>query len=174
MGKSISYQCPIGYRLDGAAQRVCQNNGFWQHSAPTCHYVDCGALNHIPHGKVELVNNSRTTFNASARYSCDENYSLVGNETRVCLGNGTWSGSEPKCLYSWCPVLSFIPNGALNITNRTVNGIATYTCQKGHLLVGNSTRKCQLGGKWTDEEPVCKCMLNRRNICFVLLSHVSY
>ncbi len=157
VGKTISYQCPVGNRLDGTAQRVCQSNGFWQNSPPTCSYVNCGSLPNIINGKVEFVNESRTTFNATAKYSCDENYSLVGNTTRICLGNGSWSGSQPKCLYSWCPVLTFIPNGAINITNRTENGIATYSCHKGHLLAGNTTRRCKLGGKWTDDEPACKC-----------------
>ncbi|CAG2104634.1 unnamed protein product, partial [Medioppia subpectinata] len=200
VGQTVSYQCPVGSRLDGSAQRLCQSNGFWQHSAPTCQYVNCGSLPHIPHGRhsaptcqyvncgslphiphgrVEFVNNSRTTFNASARYSCDENYTLVGNNTRVCEGNSTWSGIEPKCLYSWCPVLTFIHNGAINITNRTENGLATYTCHKGHILVGNSTRKCQLGGKWTDEEPVCKFIdcgvpLEVRNSKFRLLNGTTY
>lgn len=156
VGKTINYQCPVGNRLDGAAQRICQSNGFWQYSPPSCAFVDCGPLTNIVHGKVEFVNESRTTFNATAKYSCDENYSLVGNTTRTCLGNGSWSGNEPKCLYSWCPVLTFIQNGAINITNRTENGIASYSCHKGHILVGNSSRICKLGGKWTDEEPVCK------------------
>ncbi|XP_054154343.1 CUB and sushi domain-containing protein 1-like [Oppia nitens] len=179
VGQTITYQCPVDSRLDGSAQRNCQSNGFWQNNAPTCQYVNCGSLTYIPHGRVEFVNNSRTTFNATARYTCDENYTLVGNETRVCLGNSTWSGTEPKCLYSWCPILTFIPNGAINITNRTENGLATYSCHKGHLIVGNNTRKCLLGGKWTDSEPVCKFVdcgvpIEVRNAKYRLLNGTTY
>ena len=158
VGKSITYKCPVGHRIDGSMIRDCQSNGFWSDSAPTCVYVNCGPLTNIEHGHVEYLNESRTTYNSTVKYVCEENYSLVGNLTRTCLGNGSWSDNEPKCLYSWCPTLTYIPNGAINITNRTENGIAYHTCYKGHKLVGNEIRKCQLGGKWTGEEPVCKCM----------------
>ena len=33
----------------------------------------------------------------TARFRCNENYALVGNPTRVCQQNLTWSGSEPEC-----------------------------------------------------------------------------
>lgn len=157
VGREIHYRCPIGHMIVGNETRRCESDGFWSGSPPTCKYVNCGPLGDIEHGRVLLVNQSRTTFNATARYVCDADFTIVGNDTRVCLGNGTWSGAEPKCLYSWCPELLPIPNGILNATNRTLNGLATYTCHKGHKLISNGTRQCQIGGKWTGEEPICKC-----------------
>jgi len=30
-------------------------------------------------------------------YSCDEGHDLVGNITRVCQADGTWTGMAPTC-----------------------------------------------------------------------------
>lgn len=126
VGKEIRYECPIGFKLEGSENRKCLPDGFWSDSPPSCKYVTCGTLPDIHRGKVLFITkdsqgNGRTNFNATAKYSCDKDYTLVGNETRTCLGNGSWSGIPPKCLYSWCPELSFISNGILNVTNRYVD-----------------------------------------------------
>ena len=39
-----------------------------------------------------------TTYNSTAIYICMNNgYRLVGESTRVCNANGSWSGNQPKC-----------------------------------------------------------------------------
>jgi hypothetical protein len=161
IGQTIKYQCPIGHMVDGTEERTCQATGFWSGAAPSCRYVNCGPLHDIPRGRVILLNESRTSFNATARYACEKDYTLVGNETRTCLGNGSWSGEAPKCLYSWCPELQLIQNAYINVTNRTVSGQATYSCARGHKLQGNGTRTCELGGKWSGDEPICRCEYNQ-------------
>ena len=37
------------------------------------------------------VNSGRAT------YQCDEGYSISGDNTRECQGDGSWSGSPPTC-----------------------------------------------------------------------------
>ena len=32
-----------------------------------------------------------------AVYMCDNQYGVVGDDTRVCMANGTWSGEAPVC-----------------------------------------------------------------------------
>ena len=32
-----------------------------------------------------------------ATYTCDPGFILVGDPTRICRDNGTWSGEEPTC-----------------------------------------------------------------------------
>lgn len=56
--------------------------------------TDCGPLDNPKNGNVTL---SDTIFRAEAVYACNEGHSLVGNNTRTCLTNGNWSGSEPEC-----------------------------------------------------------------------------
>ena len=36
-------------------------------------------------------------------------------------------------------------------------GIATYTCDPGFVLVGESTRNCSSDGTWSGMPPTCEC-----------------
>lgn len=38
-----------------------------------------------------------------AHYSCPRGYYMEGNETRVCLQNGSWSGTMPACFGEYLP-----------------------------------------------------------------------
>ncbi|KAH9415308.1 C-type lectin (CTL) or carbohydrate-recognition domain (CRD) [Dermatophagoides pteronyssinus] len=176
IGNIITYQCAQGCRLDGLQKRFCQSNGFWQGDAPTCVYVDCGPLQTISKGHVNYL---RTDFNASATYSCIRDYALVGTETRYCLGNGSWSDQEPKCMYSLCTQPSEIDNGLVHVTNRTINGIATYSCHSGFVLFGQSQLSCQIGGSWSNNVPQCKFIdcrlpLEVNNGYYKLLNKTTY
>ncbi|XP_071965386.1 uncharacterized protein [Antedon mediterranea] len=65
--------------------------------------VDCGGLSNIINGEVSYV--SGTTFGMSATYTCTTvGYELIGNTTRMCLEDGSWSGSTPSCkVVVYCP-----------------------------------------------------------------------
>ena len=43
-GSSARYTCNSGYRLVGEAIAVCQLNGRWSSSAPTCQCTNCGLV----------------------------------------------------------------------------------------------------------------------------------
>ena len=36
-----------------------------------------------------------------AQYSCDHDFVLIGDDSRVCTQNGSWSGVQPKCNGKW-------------------------------------------------------------------------
>ena len=38
-----------------------------------------------------------TEFNSQATYTCDPEFDLVGNDTRTCQADRSWSGEEPIC-----------------------------------------------------------------------------
>ena len=59
--------------------------------------VECGKLSELAHGSITLTDN-RTSFGAVANYTCEANYTLVGDEQRMCGDNGIWSGLAPQCL----------------------------------------------------------------------------
>ena len=65
-----------------------------------------------------------------------------------------------------CGSLPDIPNGQVRFIPDTKFGSsAVYSCDSGHILVGNSKRTCQANGEWSGEEPVCE----RKFICLHLL-----
>lgn len=41
-------------------------------------------------------------YGSILKYSCGPLYNLVGNDTSVCLSNGSWSGPKPTCKPSMC------------------------------------------------------------------------
>ena len=67
------------------------------HSSPV---VDCGSLDDIPDGTVSTPQG--TLYRATASYSCNTGYRILGNDTRECRADGRWSGSPPICKGSGC------------------------------------------------------------------------
>lgn len=157
-GKTVTYACPVGHKLDGPRQRKCQYDGTWSGKAPKCQYINCGQLGSqtIENGRIVYLNESQTTFGSQVKFICFEDYVLVGNDVRQCQADGRWGGKQPYCAYKWCPKLNPIPNGSLNVSGLGENSIATYQCSSGFKLIGNDTRQCLLGGKWTNQEPFCQ------------------
>lgn len=109
----------------------------------------------MDHGSVELKN-KRTTFGAKAIYTCHENYTLIGHESRTCGGDGLWSDSPPQCLFDWCPEPPSIHGGMVATSGRRAGDTATYTCQPGYILFGQAVLSCGLGGEWSGKPPTCK------------------
>ena len=59
-----------------------------------------------------------------------------------------------------CGSLTNPANGSVNHTaGTTVGQTATYSCNTGYNLVGNSTRTCQATGNWSGSAPTCEGML---------------
>ena len=57
--------------------------------------ADCGSLSSPFHGMVRLTG---TLQRSEAIYTCGSGYVIVGNDTRECLPDGTWSGEVPHCV----------------------------------------------------------------------------
>ena len=59
-----------------------------------------------------------------------------------------------------CGDLNGPANGQVNLTSGTTFGHpATYTCDMGYNLVGDSIRTCQATGRWSGSAPTCVGML---------------
>ena len=59
-----------------------------------------------------------------------------------------------------CDALSDPANGQVSHTAGTTFGqTATYSCNTGYNLVGDSTRTCQATGAWSGSAPTCQSML---------------
>ena len=57
--------------------------------------ISCGSLPSPPNGnKIGTL----TVFGATAIFTCNTGYTLVGSPVRECLASGLWSGSETRCL----------------------------------------------------------------------------
>uniref|UniRef100_A0ABD2WSD8 Sushi, von Willebrand factor type A, EGF and pentraxin domain-containing protein 1 n=1 Tax=Trichogramma kaykai TaxID=54128 RepID=A0ABD2WSD8_9HYME len=99
VGGVAHYNCPRGYIMEGNATRICQQNGSWSGSSPSCFAVDCKHPPLIENGRVIVVNGT-TTFGGAAEYHCLPQFERSGLFLRKCLDTGSWSGEEPKCIES--------------------------------------------------------------------------
>lgn len=57
--------------------------------------ISCGELPTPPNGKKI---GTQTTFGATAIFTCNSGFILVGSSVRECLSSGLWSGTETHCL----------------------------------------------------------------------------
>lgn len=62
---------------------------------PSLPVISCGSLSCPPNGnKIGTL----TTYGATAIFTCNTGYTLVGSHVRECLADGLWSGAETRCL----------------------------------------------------------------------------
>lgn len=54
-----------------------------------------------------------------------------------------------------CGYVGSITNGHVSVTKPSYGGVATFECDEGYEMNGDSTRSCQLNGKWSGKNPEC-------------------
>ena len=63
---------------------------------------------------------------------------------------------SPSTAVQDCGCLLDVTNGMVVLSPNTLqNSVASYTCDAGHLLIGDSTRTCS-SGTWSGSEPTCR------------------
>ena len=156
LGSYATFSCNEGYNMVGENIRICQPEGYWSASSPTCESVLCPTLA-IPDG-----GNLTTTgqmFSSIATYSCNDGYRMNGVSIRICQPEGYWSGNAPSCTAVICPALDIPGNGNINITGRTFGRMAIYSCNDGYTMNGETIRICQSEGSWSGSVPICEIVL---------------
>ena len=110
-----------------------------------------------------------------AVYECNDGYRIIGNRTRICQQNGTWSGNPPicqgirkailelcsilksNCVDKKCDILVAPGNGSVTTHIANLSAISIYSCRSGYDLIGGDrTRLCLPSGLWSGTQPSCK------------------
>ena len=120
-----TYSCDTGFSLVDNNTRTCTGDGSsttgsFDGESPTCvgesmkntklytpfylyTVITCPPLNDLSNGTVTYnVESDNLEFGTQAIYSCDNGFSLVGNTTRTCTGDGSsttssFDGEAPTC-----------------------------------------------------------------------------
>nr|XP_055205502.1 CUB and sushi domain-containing protein 1 isoform X1 [Gorilla gorilla gorilla] len=153
-GAQVLLSCSPGYYLEGRRLLQCQANGTWNigDERPSCRVISCGSLSFPPNGnKIGTL----TVYGATAIFTCNTGYTLVGSHVRECLANGLWSGSETRCLAGHCGSPDPIVNGHISGDGFSYRDTVVYQCNPGFRLVGTSVRICLQDHKWSGQTPVC-------------------
>ncbi|XP_077382387.1 CUB and sushi domain-containing protein 3-like isoform X4 [Festucalex cinctus] len=155
-GTSVSYSCLSGYELSFPAVLTCRGNGTWSGDLPQCLPKFCGDPGTPAKGWRE---GRSFIFKSEVTFSCSAPYVLVGSTTRMCQEDGTWSGSQPRCIEptrTTCGNPGVPEHGFMNYTTGfKVGSRVDFQCQQGHILQGSITRLCLPDLTWTGTPPTC-------------------
>ncbi|XP_054557111.1 CUB and sushi domain-containing protein 1 [Talpa occidentalis] len=153
-GAQVVLSCSPGYALEGPRLLRCQADGTWSagHERPRCRVISCGGLSSPPNGnKIGTM----TVFGATAIFTCNTGYTLVGAPVRECLASGLWSGPETRCLAGHCGSPDPVVNGHISGDGFSYRDTVVYQCHPGFRLVGTSVRICLQDHRWSGQTPVC-------------------
>ncbi|XP_021948742.1 sushi, von Willebrand factor type A, EGF and pentraxin domain-containing protein 1 isoform X2 [Folsomia candida] len=160
-GSKATYSCPDGFKVIGMEERVCQADGSWSGTAPSCQKnTFCTSPPIIEHARHNGPLDQKTfDLDFSLQYQCLPGYITKGfARTKCFLYNGTakWFGPDITCEPKSCGEPQDILNGRREGECVHVGCEMTYVCQPGFDLVGRQKHTCQSDGTWTPKDlPTC-------------------
>lgn len=164
---TIKYTCGNGYSFTDTSITsskkypvfTCKlKNGIaiWDFDVKACRPVSCGHPGLVEHA--DLIGNV-FSFPNFVTYKCHEGYKHYDIPTRYCTVTGEWTPPimKIKCIPIICPNLQVPLYGSIHYSNaNNYNSKATYSCDKGYSLKGNSTRTCTDREIWDGIDPICE------------------
>uniref|UniRef100_A0A8C5D222 CUB and Sushi multiple domains 1 n=1 Tax=Gouania willdenowi TaxID=441366 RepID=A0A8C5D222_GOUWI len=154
----VNFTCNRGYILSGNARAQCRLNGQWSSPLPSCKGISCGDPGVPPN---TVVSGTRSwTYGSVLQYTCLPGALRVGNSTRHCQEDGTWSGPPPYCTGRNNAVSCGNPgtpaHGKIIFSDGiTFGSSVAYACWEGFKTSGLTTRHCTTNGTWTGQPPDC-------------------
>ena len=91
----------------------------------------------------DVIEEGRETFSVTV--------TAAGGRVQVVDGRGT----AQVVIVDGCGPLPPPDNGIVDVPITTVGSVATYSCDNGFLVSGNSQRICQMDGFWSGSAPTC-------------------
>ncbi|XP_065189559.1 P-selectin-like [Sycon ciliatum] len=148
------YSCSPGYEIYGAKSTVCQSDGNWSVSSPTCKEIKCDNLPSTPTNG--FLAGQQNCLGSTRVLGCDEGYILHGSDrVIVCQADKTWSTTSATCVPRDCSTVAGPTNGMVFLTGYTVGATASFMCSHGYTLIGFSSATCNHGGVWSSPTPNC-------------------
>ncbi|XP_076046526.1 sushi, von Willebrand factor type A, EGF and pentraxin domain-containing protein 1-like [Oratosquilla oratoria] len=154
-GSVATYDCFVGFVLEGSFERFCVLEGFWNGSMPRCVATTCKVPPVIDDGYITFEGS--LYVNSPIEYECKECYELIGPRFRYCQVDGTWDLQDPTCNLIYCdPLPSEIKNGKIIGDDHHCGSLVEFTCNPGHELKGSRTATCQEEKVWSSPLPTCE------------------
>uniref|UniRef100_A0A5F8G3Y3 CUB and Sushi multiple domains 2 n=1 Tax=Monodelphis domestica TaxID=13616 RepID=A0A5F8G3Y3_MONDO len=153
----VKFICNEGYLAEGPSGAQCLANGQWSNALPVCRIINCTDPGHQENSirHIQSSGPHRFSFGTTVSYQCTHGYYLLGTHVLTCQGDGTWDRSLPQCLLVSCGHPGSPPHSQISGDTYTVGSVVRYSCLGKRILIGNSTRMCQLDGHWSGSLPHC-------------------
>ncbi|TKS92960.1 Sushi, von [Collichthys lucidus] len=152
-GTLIEYSCHKGYDLSSPTRLVCQEDGGWNGTAPSCVPAECETPPNPEHGWVNVTD---TSLGSMVRYTCEKGYELEGEPVRQCLSGRLWTKDAPVCRPVSCGDPGAVANGIAHGHAHVYPEVLGYECDRGFVLKGSDTIACQADGRWSGQKPRCE------------------
>ncbi|KAJ8262626.1 hypothetical protein GJAV_G00168500 [Gymnothorax javanicus] len=154
-------RCKPGFHLTGSSIRLCQPNGHWSGSDPSCRVRTCRTLSPPRHGRLNCSEGS-ASFRTRCEIYCAAGYKLEGSAQLICQANSQWSGTQPRCVEIRCPPMMTLKNvlllpprcGEKDVRTGTVCQLA---CRQGYQLLGDPEMRCLPSGDWSTNVHKATC-----------------
>ena len=94
----FKFFCDSTFHLDGSDTTRCVH-GRWSSETPMC-TIRCATLPNLQNGHIAYDSSpvgNRYPKSTIATYFCSDRYNLIGNGSRYCRDDGTWSGVDSFC-----------------------------------------------------------------------------
>uniref|UniRef100_A0A452GJR4 Sushi domain-containing protein n=1 Tax=Gopherus agassizii TaxID=38772 RepID=A0A452GJR4_9SAUR len=162
VGTKLKYSCRPGYILGSGKSPfvTCLANSTWSVDPEFCVGRPCKPLE-LENGRVDLTD---LRFGATATFSCNEGYRLIGTTSAKCVvaGNGVdWDKELPLCQAIPCLPPPDITHGSHTGQGEEFffGSAVIYKCDQGFSLIGNASIHCTTkdnNGEWSGPAPECK------------------
>ncbi|KAL0970174.1 hypothetical protein UPYG_G00238360 [Umbra pygmaea] len=154
-------RCLPGYDLQGSGIRLCQPDGTWSGSPPSCRVRSCPALSPPNHGHMNCSEGG-ASYRAECEVRCAEGYRLVGDGRVSCQADSHWSGTLPRCVEVRCPPMVTLRNVVLSppaCGQREVRPgtLCRLSCRRGYQLQGDLEARCLSSGDWSSNVHKAVC-----------------
>ncbi|XP_064199793.1 sushi, von Willebrand factor type A, EGF and pentraxin domain-containing protein 1 isoform X1 [Anguilla rostrata] len=154
-------RCKPGFDLVGSSIRLCQPNGGWSGSEPSCRVRTCPPLSPPRHGRINCTEGS-ASYKTRCEVRCAAGYKLEGSTRLTCQANAQWSGTQPRCVEIRCPPMMTLKNvllspptcGEKDVKAGTVCQLA---CRQGYRLLGDLEVRCLPSGDWSTSVHKATC-----------------
>ena len=110
------------------------------------------------HGTQVVSQSCNETLQQSVYIEAYKSLMLNPCTLHSCAVSNTYHSilTSPSTAVQDCGCLLDVTNGMVVLSPNTLqDSVASYTCDAGHLLIGDSTRTCS-SGTWSGSEPTCR------------------
>ncbi|ELT94701.1 hypothetical protein CAPTEDRAFT_226445 [Capitella teleta] len=153
----VEYACIEGYALaSGNLSQKCLSTGSWSGAKPSCEVIHCSSPLST---NATLLTPEPHSYGTTAQYECSVGWNHTeGDLIRLCLSDGSWSGTAPVCEVVDCGD----PGNAtkamvVNTPDFTYASLIQYECDLGYVLAsGSLIIECLEDGSWSSSQPICE------------------
>ncbi|XP_072133938.1 complement decay-accelerating factor-like isoform X5 [Mobula birostris] len=158
----ITYRCHPGYQFQEGSSRtlLCRADSSWSPLQTRCLPIKCPDLPSIDNGLTPSPpQGGFWEYGMVAKFSCINDFSLIGSSSLICGATGQWNKNIPTCKVVRCFRPETPENGQVYVGFSVVHKFGdavVYKCNPGFVMIGDSTIYCMENNNFEPPPPICR------------------